>query len=104
MRLVGRAQTTYRVQICIACSIDVVMSAVLAISRQVESVYFSAPSIQKIDWRLASTDAGLGNFVGGLRIRLLEDAGYDPEPPSRNADDASRDDSVPLVALQFHLV
>jgi hypothetical protein len=55
------------------------MSAVLAISRQVESVYFSAPSIQKIDWRLASTDAGLGNFVGGLRIRLLEDAGYDPE-------------------------
>jgi hypothetical protein len=82
----------------------VVIAAVFAISRQVESVYLSAPSIQKIDWRLAVDEAGLGNFACGLRTRLLEDAGYDPEPPSRNADDASRDDSVPLAALQFHLV
>jgi len=70
MRLVGRAQTTSRLWICIACSIEVVVPAVLAIPRKVESIDFSAPFIQKTDWRLAVNGPGLGTLPAACPSRF----------------------------------
>jgi hypothetical protein len=66
-------------RICIACSIEVVLPAVLAILKAGGEYMPLGLVIKKVDWRLAVNEAGLGKLLAACPSGFSRIVGYDPE-------------------------